>query len=555
VNPTTARLAWEIALSLGKSRTGRRLLVAVVVLQALALAAVLFLPAYLASVTSSSVQRVFSTTPGNCGTETAPAVQDLPAPPRVSDLTPAQVAVARTVYLNTLAVGRQEAWGQAKTERAVLVALATAMQESRLGAAAGIDRPNGDGDAGVFQQRTLPGWYGTLAQVRDVGYAARVFLRGKTVSRADIAAARAAGTRPAGPTGYTIPGLKQIPGWAGMAITVAAQRVQRSAFPDAYAQHEQIARSLLAVFKDKVDPRSAEAMITAASVMCGPTDAMTCPPSGSSAEAGLKPDTLRVLRCIHRGWPQITSFSGVGNRPSNVDRDHQNGLAVDAMIPNYRSPTGIAMGDAIARWLLANRKKLGVKYVIWNEHIWSVARQREGWRRCGTAAASCYNGPNDTAAHRDHVHVSTYGDSAGADVVAGTSGGAAVLPLSHYVLTARFGACSSLWAHCHTGLDFSTASGQPIRAVLGGRVIASGSCGCAYGRLTKVAVNGDLQLWYAHQSAQFVQVGDVVRTGQVIGAVGATGNTTGPHLHLEVRIKGTPVDPEAWLHRQGLLNA
>ena len=90
--------------------------------------------------------------------------------------------------------------------------------------------------------------------------------------------------------------------------------------------------------------------------------------------------------------------------------------------------------------------------------------------------------------------------------------------------------------------------------MLGGRVIASGSCGCAYGRLTKVAVNADLQMWYAHQSAQRVGVGDQVRTGQVIGAVGATGNTTGPHLHLEVRVKGSPIDPEVWLRRQGLLN-
>ena len=86
-----------------------------------------------------------------------------------------------------------------------------------------------------------------------------------------------------------------------------------------------------------------------------------------------------------------------------------------------------------------------------------------------------------------------------------------MLPLASVSLTARFGQCSSLWARCHTGLDFSAGSGQPIRAVLGGRVIASGSCGCAYGRLTKVeAVNGDLQIWYAHQSAQRVGVGDQV---------------------------------------------
>jgi murein DD-endopeptidase MepM/ murein hydrolase activator NlpD len=558
VNPATAKMALQIAQSLARSRAARRLLVAVVVLQVLALTVVLFLPAYLASVTAGSAQRVFSTRPGNCGADTTPEADDSSPPPKVADLTAAQVTVARTIYLTALGVGRTERWDLAETERAVLVALAVAMQESRMGAAAGIDRPNGDGDAGVFQQRTLPGWYGTLAQVRDVGYGARVFLRGKTVSTADVAAARANGSRPAGPAGYTIPGLKQVHGWQDMAITVAAQKVQRSAFPSAYAQHEQIARSLLAVFKDKVDPGSAEAMITGVSVMCGPTDAMSCPPSGSSAEAGLHPDALRVLRCIHKGWPQIAIFYGVGSR-SIATSDHPGGNAVDTMIPDYQSPAGVALGDAIAHWLVANRKKLGVKYVIWNEHIWSVARQQQGWRLCGTAAGSCYNGPDDTAAHRNHVHISTFGDSAGgADPVVGGggSGGPAVLPLTaQFRLTARFGQCSTLWSHCHTGLDFSTGgSGQPIRAVMGGRVVASGSCGCAYGRLTKVAVTGDLQLWYAHQSAQRVSVGDVVRTGQVIGAVGATGNTTGPHLHLEVRIKGSPIDPEVWLHKQGLLN-
>src|SRR5918997_1045949 len=367
LNPATAKIALQIVQSLARSRTGRRLLVSVVLLQVLPLIVVLFLPAYLPSVTSTSAQRVFATAPGNCGTDTVPPVQDQSAPPKVADLTPDQVTVARTIYLTALGVGRQERWSPAKTERAVLVALVVAMQESRLGAAAGIDRPNGDGDAGVFQQRPLPGWYGTLAQVRDVGYGARVFLRGKKISEADVAAARANGTRPAGPVGYTIPGLKQIPGWPDLPITVAAQRVQRSAFPNAYAQHEQIARSLLAVFKDKVDPRSAEATIAAASVMCGPTEAMSCPPSGFAAESGLNPDALRVLRCVHQGWPQITTYYGVGERPGNTDSDHPHGNAVDVMIPDYSSQAGVALGDAIAQWLVVNRKKLGVKYIVWNE--------------------------------------------------------------------------------------------------------------------------------------------------------------------------------------------
>ena len=197
VNPTVAKMAGQIALSLVRSRTGRRLLVAVLVLQLIALTVILWLPAYFASITATSVQRVVTTAPSNCGAETAPTVTDDGSPlPQVADLQPRQVEVARTIYLTALGVGIAEKWSSAKTERAVLVALATAMQESQLGAYPGIDRPNGDGDAGVFQQRQKPGWYGTLAQVTQVGYAARVFLRGKVVSAADVAAARRAGSAP-----------------------------------------------------------------------------------------------------------------------------------------------------------------------------------------------------------------------------------------------------------------------------------------------------------------------------------------------------------------------
>jgi hypothetical protein len=544
VNPTVAKMAGQIALSLVRSRAGRRLLIAVLVLQLIALTVILWLPTYFASITASSVQRVVTTAPSNCGAETTETVSDDGSPlPRVTDLSPKQVEVARSIYFTTLGVGKSLKWSAAKTERAVLVALVTAKQESQLGAYPGIDRPNGDGDAGVFQQRQKPGWYGTLDQVTKVGYAAGVFLRGKVVSAADVAAARRAGSIPAGPVGYTIPGLQQVRGWESLPLTVAAQRVQRSAFPDAYAKHERISRTLLAVFKDKLDPQSAEAQVTGESVLCGPAEALTCPPTGRGAEAGLNPDALRVLRCTARGWPEIPTYYGIGSRP-NVS-DHPYGNAVDVMIPDYTSPAGAALGDEITQWLLQNRKQLGVKYLIWKKRIWSVERQAEGWRE--------YFG---ISPHYDHIHVSTYGDSAGSDVVVAAAGGSAsgppVLPLANVVLTARFGQCSSLWARCHTGLDFSAGTGTPIRAVLGGRVVSTG-WGGAYGQLTKIEAKPGLQFWYAHQSARGVRVGQVVKTGQVIGRVGQTGNTTGAHLHLEVRQRGSAIDPEAWLRKQGVL--
>jgi hypothetical protein len=553
VNPTVAKMAGQIALSLVRSRTGRRLLVAVLVLQLIALTVILWLPTYFASITATSVQRIVVAAPSNCGTETTTAIADDGSPlPRVSDLSPKQVEVGRTIYLTALGVGIDEKWSTAKTERAVLVALATAMQESQLGAYPGIDRPNGDGDAGVFQQRQKPGWYGTLAQVTQVGYAARVFLRGKEVTAADVAAARRAGSGPAGPVGYTIPGLKQVRGWENMPITVAAQKVQRSAFPDAYAKHERISRTLLTVFKEKLDPQSAEAQVTGESVLCGPTDAMSCPPTGLGIEPGLNPDALRVLRCVRQSVPEIRSYIGRADRPGNPTSDHPSGNAVDVMIPDYAGPAGVALGDRVAAWLVANRKKLGVKYVIWNERIWSEQRQSDGWRDYCSTGVPC---GDDSSSHRNHIHVSTYGDSAGADVTmaAAASGGPAVLPLSRVVLTARFGQSSSLWARCHTGLDFSAGTGTPIRAVLGGKVVSSG-WGGAYGQLTKIEARPGLQFWYAHQSSRDVRVGEVVKTGQVIGRVGMTGNTTGPHLHFEVRQRGSATDPEKWLRNQGLLD-
>jgi murein DD-endopeptidase MepM/ murein hydrolase activator NlpD len=106
-----------------------------------------------------------------------------------------------------------------------------------------------------------------------------------------------------------------------------------------------------------------------------------------------------------------------------------------------------------------------------------------------------------------------------------------------YRLTAEFGQCSGLWAHCHTGLDFAAPSGTPIRAVAGGVITGVGWAG-AYGNRTILTHKDGTETWYCHQLDVGVGVGDNVFAGQVIGRVGSTGNSTGPHLHLEVRPGG-----------------
>ena len=167
---------------------------------------------------------------------------------RVGDLTEDQMRVAQGIYTTTLQVGKEEGWSAADTDLAFQIAVSTAQKESTLGANPRSRRPDGNGDGGIFAQRTKPGWYGTIDQVNDPAYGTRIFLLGKKITAADVAAARRAGSQPAGPAGYTIPGLKQVNGWPRLSISEASHRIQRSAYPQMPAQFEKIARALLQAF-------------------------------------------------------------------------------------------------------------------------------------------------------------------------------------------------------------------------------------------------------------------------------------------------------------------
>jgi murein DD-endopeptidase MepM/ murein hydrolase activator NlpD len=122
-----------------------------------------------------------------------------------------------------------------------------------------------------------------------------------------------------------------------------------------------------------------------------------------------------------------------------------------------------------------------------------------------------------------------------------------VTPVVTYTLTAHFGEASGLWAHRHTGQDFAAPTGTPVRAA-GDAVVVSTAPDGPYGNTIVLRHSDGTETWYCHLSAFLTHPGDVVTAGQVIGRVGATGNTTGPHLHFEVRPHGKdPVDPMPWL--------
>jgi murein DD-endopeptidase MepM/ murein hydrolase activator NlpD len=101
------------------------------------------------------------------------------------------------------------------------------------------------------------------------------------------------------------------------------------------------------------------------------------------------------------------------------------------------------------------------------------------------------------------------------------------------------------WGRMHEGIDIGAACGTPIRAAAGGTVIFAGWMD-GYGNLTIIDHGGGIATAYGHQSSIYVGGGSVSR-GQTIGAVGSTGNSTGCHLHFEVRVNGSPVDPLGYL--------
>ena len=115
------------------------------------------------------------------------------------------------------------------------------------------------------------------------------------------------------------------------------------------------------------------------------------------------------------------------------------------------------------------------------------------------------------------------------------------------IITSRFGSQSSLRRSSHTGLDIATSTGTPVLAAAAGTVTFSGWQG-SYGYLMVITHGNGVQTYYGHCNSLNYQAGTQVAQGQVIATVGSTGNSTGPHLHFEIRVNGVAYNPQNYLY-------
>ncbi|UUN28408.1 M23 family metallopeptidase [Streptomyces sp. FIT100] len=143
--------------------------------------------------------------------------------------------------------------------------------------------------------------------------------------------------------------------------------------------------------------------------------------------------------------------------------------------------------------------------------------------------------------------------------VAAKKAGSWVKPVGHYTLSASFNQGGAMWSHKHSGQDFAVPVGTPVKAASTGVVVKAGpnggGDGPAYGNAIVIKHGNGRYTQYAHLSKINVRIGQSVHAGSAIALSGNTGNSSGPHLHFEVRTTpnyGSALNPATFLRAQGV---
>jgi murein DD-endopeptidase MepM/ murein hydrolase activator NlpD len=262
--------------------------------------------------------------------------------------------------------------------------------------------------------------------------------------------------------------------------------------------------------------------------------------------AVMREDLGRIARAQYRsgGGLPLTAQIILSDTPDELMRGQrvfaQARLRVDnAIDKSRRAEARLAADEAKARTAWRALEKRNQELVALKREIDERLEQAR-WQLQGQADASVAAGSCRGAVRLDQPPLD------------GTRAWAA--PVESYELSAGFGSGGARWANRHTGQDFAVPIGTPVRAVGAGRVVKV-SCGGAFGIEVVVEHVGGYYTQYAHLAAATVDQGERVLAGQWIGQSGTTGNSTGPHLHFEVRVTpemGSALDPLPWLAERGV---
>jgi hypothetical protein len=248
--------------------------------------------------------------------------------------------------------------------RAVSIAIATAIQESKLQ-----NLDSGDRDSvGIFQQRPSQGW-GKPRQLKNPYYATNAFYDA----------------------------LVTVDGYETMPITEAAQAVQRSAFPDAYADHEQDGRAIASALSGW-SPAAFSCVVNGSDPAAEETG-----PNGLTGRAdAVRLDLIKAFGPLSLGGFAPDGASD-GHRAGSA---HYDGRALDVFFRPVDADSR-RHGWAVAQYLVANAGRLDVEHVIFDGRIWTAGSTSEdGWRRYVVPKEAV--GDRGVLEHRDHVHVDVY---------------------------------------------------------------------------------------------------------------------------------------------------